>query len=368
VLTGRGKDYLKATAFTIVIASLAGPAIAGALTLTLAVMGAISLLLLSSKVRNSDITVEPLHLRMFKHETRSAVLRVGSLGSDFARVSSVSLATPFGLDAEVGKLERGAAELTFRPNFAGLFRGIKVVVTVTDSLGLFAQTQEVELPLVIESLPISLLQPDAPMLIAQMVQGEVPTGGRGFGQEMYSIEPYEAGSDAKDMMWKRIARSGGDTMQVRVREASARAVIGVLLMLRSKNDEEHVRRVDLASEAIAQLGKKLVSLGVTVEVAGTGHGETAPAGASNATELAQAIVGSWSAKAEDVATDRAVARADLIVLGPEELEDGSVTRLLGQKAALVIWDGKGRPGSGGRTFVFTGDEDLTQLVEVLLEG
>jgi uncharacterized protein (DUF58 family) len=207
-----------------------------------------------------------------------------------------------------------------------------------------------------------------PMLISQMVQGEVPTGGRGSGQELYSIEPYEAGSDAKDMMWKRIARSGGDPMQVRVREASAKAVVSILLTLRSETAEERVRRVDLASEAIAQLGKKLVSLGVTVELARPSHGETSWAGASNVTELAQAIVGIWSVSAEDAATDRAMARADLIVLGPEELENGSMSRFVEQKPALMIWDGPGRPGSGGRTFVFTGSEDLTQLVEVLLEA
>jgi len=366
VLTARGRDYLKAAAFTIIITSIAGPAIAGALSLSLAVMAAISLLLLRSRIQRSEITVEPLRLRVFKREARSAVLRVGSLGSDYARVSSASLSTSFGLDGEVGKLERGAAELTFRPAYAGLFRGIKVMVTVTDALGLFAQTQEVELPIVVESLPTALLLPDTPMLVSQMVQGEVPTGGRGSGQELYSIEPYEAGSDAKDVMWKRMARSGGDTMQVRVREASAKASVSMLLALGSKTEEERVKRVDLASEAVAQLGKKLVSLGVAIELTSPGRIATAP-GASNVAELASAIAGVWSSTEEIGPSEGDMVQADLLVLGADELEDERMGRYLGRKPSLVVWDGPGRPGTSGRVFVFTGTEDLTQLVEVLLE-
>jgi uncharacterized protein (DUF58 family) len=367
VLTARGKDYLKATAITILITSIAGPAIAGALTLALAAMAAISLLLLRSRIGASGISVEPLRLRAFKRETRSAVLRVGSLGSSFARVSSVSISNPFGLGCEVGKLERGAAELAFTPYYAGSFTGIKAAVRVMDALGLFGETREVDLGLVVEALPRSLLMADTPMLLSLAVQGEVPTGGRGSGQEMYSIESYAPGSDARDVMWKRMARSGDETMLVRVREASAKAAIGMLLRLGSRTAEEQVRRVDLASEAIAQLGKKLVSMGVTVELACSRKGGLSSAEASNVTELAAAIIGVWSAKPESTDVDEAMARADLLVLDSEELEDESAARFLGQKPLLLLWDAAGRPSSGGKTFVFTGSEDLTPLAEVLLE-
>ena len=190
-------------------------------------MACISLVLLRSRIASSEISVEPLRLKAFKRETRSAVLRVGSLGSSFARVSSVTILNPFGLDCEVGKLERGAAELAFTPRYAGVFRGIRAVVSVTDALGLFTETQEVELGVTVEALPRSLLLADMPMLLSSMVQGDVPTGGRGSGQEMYAIESYSPGSDARDMMWKRVARSGDETMLVRVREASAKAAVGI---------------------------------------------------------------------------------------------------------------------------------------------
>jgi uncharacterized protein (DUF58 family) len=368
VLTARGKDYLKAAVITILITSVAGPAIAAALGFALAVMAAISLLLLRSRIGNSEISVEPLRLRVFKRETMSAVLRVGSLGSRFARVSSVAIQNPFGLSCEVGKLERGSAELAFTPDYAGLFRGIKAVLSVTDSLGLFEEMQRAELGLVVEALPRSLLLPDTSMLLSQMVQGEIPTGGRGSGQEMYSIESYSPGSDARDMMWKRIARSTDERMLVRTREASAKAVVGMLLKVGAGSPEEQVLRVDLASEGIAQLGKKLVSLGVKVELACSRQDGVSAASASNAAELASAIIGVWSKEAVGGDADGAASRADLLVLGSGELEERSFARFLGEKPLLLIWDTPGRPGSGGKTFVFTGVEDLTPLAEVLLEN
>jgi uncharacterized protein (DUF58 family) len=330
-------------------------------------MAGISLLLLASRIRSSGVSVEPLHLKAFKRETRSAVLRVGSLGSSFARVSSVTILNPFGLDCEVGKLERGAAELAFTPRYAGVFRGIRAVVSVTDSLGLFAETQEVELEMTVEALPRSLLLADVPMLLSSMVQGDVPTGGRGSGQEMYAIESYSPGSDARDMMWKRVARSGDETMLVRVREASAKAAVGILLRLGAESPEERVRRVDLASEAIAQLGKKLVSLGVTVELACSREKGLTAADATDITSLAAAIIRVWSAQPEDADLDVATARADLLVLDSEQLADESARRFLGQKPLLLISETPGTQGSGGKTFVFSGAEDLMPLAEALLE-
>jgi uncharacterized protein (DUF58 family) len=367
VLTSRGKDYLKATAFTIVIASIAGPAIAGALALSLAVMAGISLTLLRRSIRASRVTVGPQRLRAFKRQKASAVLRVDSLGSDFARISSISVESPFGLDCEVGRLERGAAELVFTPNFAGSFQDIKVVITIADALGLFAQRQEHELGMVVESLPISLLLNDARMFISPMVQGEYPTGGRGSGQELYGVEAYSSGSDAKDLMWKRAARSGGESMQVRIREASAKAAVTMLLLLNSTSFEDQVRRVDLASEALAQLGKNLVSLGVRVELVRPNSGGSTHVGATNVNQLAAAIVSAGSMMSQGTDAKAGTGGADLLVIGPEQLDDERIRKAMERTPSLVIWDAGKRAGSGGMMFAFTGDEDLTLLAEMLLE-
>jgi len=347
---------------------VAGPAIAGALSFSLAVMGGLSLLLLRRGWSPSGVTIDKRSLRMFKRQYGSVVLRLGSLGSRFARVSSVSLENPFGLDGGAGKLERGAAELSFSAGFAGLFRGVKVMITVTDALGLFKRSELIELELVIESLPRSLLLPDIPLPVAPIVQGEVSTGGRGAGQEMYSVEPYAPGSDAKDVMWKRLARSHDESMQVRVREASAKATVSLLVTFGTPDPEERVRCTDLAAEAAAQLGKKLVSMGVTVELGYRVGGEVSSARATGPAELAVAVVDAWSRKSVRPDDDSVLARADLLVLDHDALTDERIAGLVRSKPVLLVRTGKTGRASWGRLFTFTGDEDLTPLTEVLLEA
>ncbi len=368
MLTERGRDYLKATAVTIAIVCVAGPPIAAALTFSLAVMGGLSLVLLSRGWRPSGVTTDQRRLRLFKRQSGSVVLRLGSLGSRFARVSSVSLVCPFGLRGEAGKLERGATELSFRADYAGLFRGVRAVITVTDSLGLYKRSETVDLELDVESLPRSLLLPDIPLPVAPIVQGEVSTGGRGAGQELYSIEPYAPGSDAKDVMWKRLARSHDESMQVRVREASAKASVNLLMTFGTRDPEEQVRCTDLAAEAAAQLGKKLVSMGVTLELGYRSGAEVSLARATGPTELAAAIVDMWSKRSVRAYDDSALARADLLIVDQEALGDERIAGLMRSRPVLLVRTGQAGQASWGRLFTFTGNEDLTPLAEVVLEA
>lgn len=348
--------------------SVAGPAVAGALAFSLAVMAGISLVLLRYALKGSGVKVEPARTRVFKRETGSAVLRVSTMGSEFARVSSVKLVPPFGLVGEVGRFDHGAAELSLRAAYSGVFSGTRIAVTMTDALGLFTHTEEAEPGLVVESLPRSLLLPDTPMQVSPMVQGEASTGGRGAGQELYSIEPYQPGSDAKDVMWKRVARSGDDNLQLRVREASAKASVRILLILTRTDEEVRVRHVDLASEAMAQLGKKLASLGVAVELAWSRDGRVTASAASNPIELASALMYLWSPGTVAGDAGAEMLRTDLLVTDLGMLEDERVRSLAARKPVLLLLDGRSGRASGGRLFAFSGGDDLTQLAEVLLEG
>jgi uncharacterized protein (DUF58 family) len=331
-------------------------------------MAGVSLLLLRYGLRESGVTVEPARMRMFKRQMRSVVLRLSTLGSGFARISSVKMIGPFGLEGEVGKLDRGVAELSIRAAYAGVFRGTRIAVTMTDALGLFTHTEESDPGMVVESLPRSLLLPDSPMPVSPIVQGEVSTGGRGAGQELYSIEPYQPGSDAKDVMWKRVARSGDDNLQVRVREASAKASVRILLMLGGMGEEDRVRYMDLASEAMAQLGKKLTSLGVMVEMAWSRDDQVTVSAASNPVELASAVTDLWSPKTFAGDVDLALLRTDLLVTDPKMLDDDRIKNFVKRRPVLLLWSGRPRQASGGSLFSFSGEDDLTQLAEVLLEG
>jgi hypothetical protein len=351
-----------------VISTVAGPAIVGVLAFALAMMAAISLLLLRTRTRVSTLSVEPSRLRTFKRESRSTVIRIGSLGSGFAKVVTISLVAPFGLEGQVRNFERGSGELVLKPMYAGLFEGMRVAMEVTDVLGLFTQTQEVELELVVEALPRALLLPDSPQLVSPMVQGEVPTGGRGTGIELFSIEQYSAGSDAKDIMWKKMARSSDQSIHVRVREANARPSVAMFSVVSSLIPEERVELVDLTAEAMAQLGKRLLSMGVTVELARSDPGGLTVASAADVAELAAAIVRIWSGTAGSSDVHGAMARATLLILGPSQLEDVYIRNAAEGKPSLLIRTGPGQQSPGQGMFVFTGREDLTQLVEVLLDS
>jgi uncharacterized protein (DUF58 family) len=240
---------------------------------------------------------------------------------------------------------------------------------VTDALGLFAQTQEVDPGLLIESLPRSLLMEESPMLLSVLVQGDVPTGGRGSGQELYAIEPYSPGSDARDLMWKRMARSSDEATQVRVREASAKASVTVMVWLGAAQGEPLTRNVDLVSEALAQLGRKLTSVGVTLRLACyRDDGLISRATASSVSELAAAVVGIWTREPLKSDPDRVTIDSDLVILDRAELADIDMEGSMRDKTTLLVWDGHETARSGGRTFVFSGTEDLTTLAEVLLES
>jgi hypothetical protein len=367
-LTARGRDYLEASALTLLISVVAGPAVAGVLAMTLIVMAGVSLLLLRYSYATTNASVEPSRLRMFKQRTRSVVLRVGAQRSGFAQVSSVTVLSPPGLTVEAGKLERGAMELSFSPEYAGSFSGFRAVIGVADPMALFAQTREVQLDLVVDVLPLSLLLEDRPLIVAPMTYGEVPSGTRGAGQEHYDVEPYAPGLDAHDLMWKRIARFGEDELQVRVREASTKGDVGIVVAMRGDKSERKVVRTDLASEAIAQIGKRLISFGVRVELVYSRQGRARGRMVSNVVELADWIVESWSGDASGDGLHAALARADLAILGPQEYEDGVEATPAGSRLTLVIWDRSGRPDPGGRFFVFTGADDLAPLAEAILEG
>lgn len=200
------------------------------------------------------------------------------------------------------------------------------------------------------------------------MQGEVSTGGRGAGQELYSVEPYAPGSDAKDVMWKRLARSHDESMQVRVREASAKATVSLLMTFGTSDLEERVRYADLAAEAAAQLGKKLVSFGVTVELGCRTGGEVSSVRGTSPAELAAAIVDMWSRKSLRPYDDAALARTDLLVLDQDALKEERIAGLVRSKPVLLVRTQRTGQASWGRLFTFTGNEDLTPLTEVLLEA
>lgn len=345
----------------LLLTSIVGPSIAAALAFSLSLAAAFSLAAMYSRLRSSSVSVEPGYLRTFKGEKASVVLKLRSLGSGFARVAQLSLVPPFGVAGEVGAV-KSSVELTLRPTYAGVFQDFMVSIQVADSLGVFEERQQVRLDLVLDSLPVSLLTRDMSVPLLPLVQGENPTGTRGAGQEMYSVEYYEPGSDAKDIMWKRVARSGEEALQVRTKEASVRSDVLIAVKLEAESNEQRVVRIDLVSEAIASVGRPLISLGVGVAIVYVHKQLTTSARASNLRELADATMSIWSGDARDSRIIEAASRADVAIVGPEGLQDP----WLAGRTVLVVGDPGRTSASPGSFFVFTGSEDLAPLADEVL--
>lgn len=313
-----------------------------------------------SRLRYFSVSAEPNYRRVFKHETASVVLRLSSVGSGYARVASLSLLAPYGMTGEVGPPKRGSSELSLRPGYSGVFDQISILLQVKDALGIFEEKQVVGLDLVVDSLPLALLTPAMPPSLLPLVQGESPTGARGFGQELYSVEPYEPGSDSKDVMWKRVARSDQDALLVKAKEASVRSRVTVAVELGADSPEQRAVRRDLVSEALASIGREFVSLGVVMVVVYSYGKVTSSSTAANLAQLADATMAIWSGDSYDPRLVEAASDADVMVLGPEALD----RPLPAGKVVLLIED-RGTIARAGE-YVFTGDEDLTPLVEEVL--
>lgn len=372
MLSPRGRDYLRAAAISIVIVGVTGPAIVAALSLSLAIMAAISLILMRRGIGTVSLSVDPHHVNVFKGHSISTVVSIRSPRASLARVSRVEFIGPFGMVGILGKLDRGRAELSLTPSYAGEFSGSRIVVTLSDVLGLYSHMRVFDLDLTVDSLPISLLLPESPMQVSTAVHGDVSTGGRGSGQELYAVESYSPGSDAKDVMWKRLARSEDEKMHVRVREATSKAVVVLLYVTkRGPDPRTAVVRMDMASEAVAQVGRRLVSLGVSVEVAHQSDAGLSVGRASSEHELVGAIAeGLWrnGAGSDAGSSGSFLAPSDLLMVGQEMLEDERVARWLEERMPVLLLSGEAsHTWSGTPIFTFSGGEDLSQLTEVLLE-
>jgi len=360
VLTKRGRDYLKASVIVIVITSVGGPSIAAALAFALSVTAALSLIAISLRLRSFTLTADPKYRRVFKRDTTSVVLRLTSAGSAYARVASLTLLAPYGMTGEVGTLRTGSAELSLQPRYSGVFDHILVTVQVTDALGIFEQKQVVTLDLVVDSLPLALLAPAISPALLPLVQGESPTGARGFGQELYSVEPYEPGSDSKDVMWKRVARSETEALLVKAKEASVRSRVVIAVRLGADSPELRVVRRDLVTEALASIGREFIALGVVMTVVCSYGKITSSSSAASLAELADATMRIWAEEVYDARIEEVANGADVVMVGPEALAGP----LPFDRPVLLI-DERGE-APRGRAYVFTGAEDLTPLVEEVL--
>jgi hypothetical protein len=351
---------------TDLLVGIAGPTTAAALAFSLAAIGAVSLLLSWLASKRGSVTIEAKRIRLFKEESRGIPIEMRSGSSNWMSLSSMTFRSSSGVGAALRRNPDGSTELVITPRLAGRSDRLVAAFEEVDALGMFAYRKEVDLDLVVESLPIALRTPAEPLKVSPISTGENPAGVVGTGQELFAVAEYQTGLDTRDIMWKRAARMSDDRLPMRVREANVRKVVTVGLAVGWRSEDERAARVDLIAEALARLCKGMLLIGTTIEVDYVLAGQTRSIRISNLTELADALVGPWSAS-EGAGSLQMFARGvDLLIIGPEEANEVSRQAQLHPGRLLVLSDLPSGAQLPRGALEFTGNEDLRGMAAEVL--
>ena len=278
------------------------------------------------------------------------------------------MVTPFGLECAVGEFQEGSGILSLEPSKAGRFENLSLKLVDEDILRLFTRETVVTLDgFVLESLPSSLRGPALPIMVSPISLGDIPAGRRGGGQELYAVEEYHPGIDAKDVIWSRVARSPTEELVSRTRESSIRPTVTLGIALAWKSEESRAVLFDLAAEALAQVSKTLVELGITVRFSFVSQARISSVESSSLGVLADAIVAVADADISGFNVQELISKSDIVIAETADFKDRHLAWSSRDRPVLLVSESYVSPQGGDNVFVFTGREDLTALVESVIE-
>ena len=342
-----------------------GWALALSLSLTAAAVLSYGVLRLSPR-RAFEVGLGGDKSRTFKGSTLAYPISFNT--SDGQEKTTVDLIqVPEGVHAELQTAEGGGRQLMVRSGYAGVFSGFHLRVGIGDPLGLFSRFEGRKLELAAEFLPKSLLVRQEGIAVSAAMLGDRPAGSRGFGQEFYTAELYDPSHDSKGILWKRQARSEGDTLMVRVGEANIPETLTVCLL------EHHARTarelpgwMDLASEAISLIGLSALSAGSSLRVIHQVGNETTTSEAKDLRGLADLLGGLWRDNAGKERSRQGPGEAAIIVTGKQEIENPEILGLMLRKPSVVLSYTSGNVAHGANVVFFTGKENVSLLVNRVL--
>jgi uncharacterized protein (DUF58 family) len=312
-----------------------------------------------------NLEVDKGRARTFKGGKVRTLLR-GWSGKRKVSVDFELVSGPRGVEASL-EGEGGSRTLVTESRFAGVFKGFVVRVGAGDPLGLFVRNELHELDLTLEFLPTFLLGRRGPILVPAAMLGDLPAGRSGSGQEFYSAEVYNTASSSKDIMWKREAKLPSDHLYVRVGEANIPETMTVCF-LEKRDAEERGTAIwmDLASEAVARVALPAILAGTAVKLLHVVDGDARVTEARNPAELAEMIVWLWRRDRAREKAREGPRDADFVVVGQAETQDPETMALVLEKPSLILAWGKRNPIFGSSVAFFTGREDISGLVAMVL--
>ena len=336
-----------------------------ALGFAFALLASASLLALAAYPKEGlDLSVGSARARAFKGGEVAVQLSVKTRSAS-ARMDLVMI--PNGLEAEI-KGEGKERTLVAKSRYAGVYTGLKARVEIADRLGILARSEVKDVGIVCEFLPTSLLGTGEPIRVSAARLGDLPAGRGGSGQEFYAAEVYTTSRSAKDIMWKRLARTPDELLLVRTGEANIPETMN-LWFYEEEEGEEKTRtpaRMDLASEAIARVGLPVVSTGTKLRVRHVHRGKATLTEAKDREGLANLVARLWEDGSEPGVAAESPAQADMVIASEEAAHSPEVVGLvMNRPSVLLVW-GEGRGMKGSSVVFFSGHEDLSSLVAMVL--
>jgi len=338
-----------------------------ALSLSLTAAAVLSYVLLRlSPSRAFEVRLGREHSRTFKGGTLTYPISFDS--PDRQEKTMVDLIhAPEGVQAELQSEEGGGRELVVRSGYAGVFSGFYLRIGIGDPLGLFSRYEGRRLDLAAEFLPKSLLARQEGIAVSAAMLGDRPAGSRGFGQEFYTAELYGPSHDSKGILWKRQARTEGDTLMVRVGEANIPETLTVcLLEQHSREARELPGWMDLASEAVSLIGLSVLASGSSLRVIHQFGNDATISEARDLRGLADLLSWLWRDNARKERSRQGPADAAIIVTGKKELENPDILGLMLRKPSVVLSYTGGSVAHGANVVFFTGKENISLLVNRVL--
>lgn len=244
---------------------------------------------------------------------------------------------------------------------AGRHETLELDVTLSDTLGLFRLNRSIKVEgYVAEVLPLALRGTPSVMVISGAAMGEASGGRRGSGQELYAIEKYGPETERRDIIWKRVARHPEGDLLSRVREANLPDSIDVCLLRGGDSDREIW--MDLASEAVAQLGVDLIGLGMGIRVPTQRGGHAVRLSAYTRDELTELTVAIWQPDLSLEPSLETIANSGILIAEESALQQPEVLRLSLEKPSIIVSEEKGHGKGQEGVIRFSGSEDLSSAI------
>ena len=367
-LTARGKDYLKACLYGAILASLFDVRLIVALCLSLLVTAGLSELILArATTGNIAVRFKDPHLVCFKAGEIRESFEIVYKTRRFVKVRIASIKGPRGVETLPDETSPDSLKLLFRPRYAGRFQGLTATFEFKDPLELFSKFLQVSIDdFVLDCIPASLfkdIRATQPMALAL---GEKIGRTHGSGQEFYSIDEYNSLVERKNIFWKKIASMPDERLLVKVRESNIPKFLTIgLIRTSQRGEEEQLEWTDRACEGISLLGKNIFALGCSVNLVFQSPTGPVRLEALDLPELSDAVMQLSLGQVSDVeSTSELLYKSDICVTGLKELDADLLAVAIARKPCLLIQDKDTFPAViGNLSVIFTGEEDVSELVE-----